>query len=346
MTESDRSRSSPGMADWLFKGVLAKLGDKFDSFTGRKLAPSGSLATSGIIERIKMLLDSEAIEVPGKGKVVPNNIRLKMQWDKFASDDDKSIDRLQAVLLAAAVDHINDSLYYTYAPVSLVISDDYFVEGIKLIAGFDGTNDDGREVTMDLAPSHDDHPLAEDETQAKLPRMRELSVRYRLAGREVAAKIEVQDDGRVSVGRGSGNKLSINDPGVSTMHATILIGEQGEISVADIGSTNGTFINDKRIAYGKVHALSPTDRLRFGTVEVSLEVVITQPQAEPIPEAVTDGNSVEINGFEFREKSSAQPTAANTGAESVSNTATTIAFEADHDAPETDDSGKLPGGSE
>ena len=72
-----------------------------------------------MIERIKKLLDSEAKNFPGKGRVVPHNIKLKMQWDKFSDEYETAMDALHNELLTAAIDHINDSLYYTFAPVSL-----------------------------------------------------------------------------------------------------------------------------------------------------------------------------------------------------------------------------------
>src|SRR6476661_8956834 len=123
-------------ADWLLRGSLTKLGDTLDRFLGRKWVPSSTLATSEIIERIKKLLDAEERDVPGKGMVVPHQIKLKIQWDKFSTESEKLKENLENELLAATVDHINDSLYYTFAPVSIAVEPDYFVEGVQLTASF------------------------------------------------------------------------------------------------------------------------------------------------------------------------------------------------------------------
>src|SRR5436189_4999584 len=117
MAEKTTASKKGFSADWLIRGVLTKIGDSFDKLTGRKWTPSSSLAASELIERIKKLLDAEAKEVPGKGTVVPHNIKLKMQWNKFSEDAEDALHTLEVELLTAAVDHINDSLYYTYAPV-------------------------------------------------------------------------------------------------------------------------------------------------------------------------------------------------------------------------------------
>ena len=54
----------------------------------------------------------------------------------------------------------------------------------------------------------------------------------------------------MSVGRVADNELALNDSSVSKIHAALTMNEQGTLLVADTGSTNGTYINGRRIAYG------------------------------------------------------------------------------------------------
>src|SRR5438105_11821097 len=150
MTEKAPVSKKSFSADWLLRGALTRIGDTFDRFTGRRWTPTSSLATSELIERIKKLLDAEAKTVPGKGTVVPHNIKLKMQWDKFDPDADERLGALQKELSVATIDHINDSLYYTYAPVSVEVKPDYFIEGVKLLVSFDRFTDDDRDVEMNV----------------------------------------------------------------------------------------------------------------------------------------------------------------------------------------------------
>ena len=82
-------------------------------------------------------MDSEVRDEGRDGKFVPHRIRLKMQWDKFSTDSEGAITKLENELLTAAIDHINDNLYHTYAPIRLEIKPDYFTEGVKLLASFD-----------------------------------------------------------------------------------------------------------------------------------------------------------------------------------------------------------------
>ena len=124
MTDRPQNEKEKLSADWLVRGVLTKLGDMFDRFTGRSWQPSSSLATSALIERLKALLDAEARENGDGRKFVPHKIKLKIEWNKFSTDAEKNLKTLEHELLAAVIDHINDRRYYTYAPLSLEVKPD------------------------------------------------------------------------------------------------------------------------------------------------------------------------------------------------------------------------------
>ena len=304
MTEPQRPKQTPGIADWLFKGVLTKVGDSVDRITGRRWTPSSSLATSELIERIKKLLDAESLQVAGKGTVVPHNIRLKVQWDKFATDSDTILENLRTELLTATIDHINDSTYYTLAPVDLKVSPDYFVEGVKLQAGFDRVIEDDRDVEMNVTvPALNVKDIDLPELKPIVTNAR-INVVFSTGGQIVEKAIEADQAGRISVGRGSQNLLTIKETSVSNIHATLVVDQDGNISVADTGSTNGTFVNEERIAYGKAVQLPTGSKVRFGTINVEISLLekptVVQPIVETHDEVKSD--SMTIDGFEFRSR--------------------------------------------
>lgn len=68
---------------------------------------------------------------------------------------------------------------------------------------------------------------------------------------------------RLTIGRAPNNQIVLNDPQVSAYHAEILP-DGGGCSIIDLGSSNGTFVNDYRLAPHIPHPLNPNDRLRFG----------------------------------------------------------------------------------
>ena len=68
---------------------------------------------------------------------------------------------------------------------------------------------------------------------------------------------------KLTIGRAPDNLLVLNDSQISGHHAEICSAGQG-YSIIDLGSTNGTFVNDNRLAPGVSRSLTSGDKLRFG----------------------------------------------------------------------------------
>ena len=66
----------------------------------------------------------------------------------------------------------------------------------------------------------------------------------------------------ISIGRASDCTIVINDTTVSKMHAEIIL-ENGNISIRDLGSTNGTFINGNKLSGTQL--LQPNDIVKAGS---------------------------------------------------------------------------------
>ena len=286
--------------DWFVRGILGKIGETFDRWTGRNWKPSSSLATSELIERLKNLLDSEAMDSGEKGKFVPHNIKLKMQWDKFSNDAENSLKKLEHELLTAAVDHINDRRYHTFAPMNLEIKPDYFTEGVKLLASFDKFAEEERETAAVnvTIPDLKNVRVASAEEIVIEPEREIYTAEFTVKGEIRKIKLAFADRQRKSVGRTKENDLWIDDASVSKIHAALVFDSERGLMIADTGSTNGTFINNERIAYGKATPLKDDDRLRFGTIEVALEHQFKM--TEGVETSLTEGDyptvSIAANG--------------------------------------------------
>ena len=298
MSENPTATKKSFSLDWLIGGVLTKFGDIFDSLTGRRWKPSSSLATSELTEKLKKLLDREAKDLGGKGKFVPHNLKLKMQWDKFSTDSEKALKTLQTELLIAAIDHINDNRYQTYEPLNLEVKHDYFTEGVKLTAGFDKTGKEESETAVnvtvpeikvgDYAPE----PIVETEPLKEI-----FIAEFSLNGKPKQVQLEFTQGMRRSVGRNKQNDLTIDDNSVSKIHAALVLNKENLFQIADTGSTNGTFINDQRISYGKAMTISDTDKVKFGTIEVSFKRQIQPEVSEPLLVVETASKTEDIVEF-------------------------------------------------
>lgn len=268
---ADKQPASNGITpDWIVRGVLTKVGDMFDRLTGRGWKPSSSLATSELVERLKSLLDSEARDERPGCKFVPNNIKLKIQWDKFSTDSDESMRKLENELLAAAVDHINDKRYFTHAPLVMEVKPDYFTPGVRLMVSFDKFADEEHEAAVNLAvPGATVENI--DESVAPHRSERTFEANYVLNGVQKSKTLTLKKGIRLSVGRTKENDLSISDESVSKIHASLAVDDAGKLIVADTGSTNGTFVDDRRIAYGKAVVVGNGGKVKFGAIQVSFK---------------------------------------------------------------------------
>lgn len=83
----------------------------------------------------------------------------------------------------------------------------------------------------------------------------------------------------VSVGRRNDNLLQIKEPTVSGHHARIFL-EAGKHHIEDFGSTNGTFVNGKKITRAE---LKDSDKLRIGLVNAVFSAGAPAPRMLPKP---------------------------------------------------------------
>ena len=99
--------------------------------------------------------------------------------------------------------------------------------------------------------------------------------------------------GALDIGRDPSLPLSLEDTQASRRHARISL-QSGQAVVEDLGSTNGTYVNDQPIQGPR--AIAPGDRVRIGLTVLQLrdsKQVARQPSAvRPIPQVPTLGQSV------------------------------------------------------
>jgi pSer/pThr/pTyr-binding forkhead associated (FHA) protein len=69
-----------------------------------------------------------------------------------------------------------------------------------------------------------------------------------------------------TIGRATGAEFVVDAPLVSRVHCRLEAGDD-RLEVIDLSSTNGTFVNDKRVDRAR---LATGDRLRVGRVELTV----------------------------------------------------------------------------
>lgn len=70
-----------------------------------------------------------------------------------------------------------------------------------------------------------------------------------------------------TLGRSTGADFVLDAGMVSRFHCRLTVSPVGQIEIQDLDSTNGTFVNDKRVTQGSLNA---GDRIRVGRAELLL----------------------------------------------------------------------------
>ena len=263
-----KKKRQEALPERLLRRVLEGMGDVVDRKFGRTVDPRSGLTTSKLIERMKRLIDERVRDEGSKGRIAPHHLVLKVEWGTHSEAPPEIINDLKSEVLAAAIDHINDHRYRTLAPIQVDAEVDIFTTGISVDPNFGEFQEDLRreDEAKRSAKAGIQIPVA-------APPMPDIQVIARVTmghGTREIGLIFKPGGRRLSVGRASDNDLQLNDNSVSKIHAALLMSSEGALLVADIGSTNGTFINGRRIAYGESRLIEDGDVVGFGDVEVRL----------------------------------------------------------------------------
>src|SRR5258706_2674155 len=116
----------------LMRRVLEGVGNGVDRKLGRTVDPQSGLTTDQLIHRMNRMIDQRVRDEPGRGRVAPHHLKLKMEWGTHSETPPEVTERLEAEILAAAIDHINDNRYRTMAPVAIETDVDIFTKGISV----------------------------------------------------------------------------------------------------------------------------------------------------------------------------------------------------------------------
>ena len=91
-------------------------------------------------------------------------------------------------------------------------------------------------------------------------------------GEEIGEQI-ILDKQRTTIGRNADNVIVLTDPRVSRYHAVIQLDPtNGQLSIIDLGSTNGVMVNDRQISRGLPYPLQPRNSIIIGQSVFKLQV--------------------------------------------------------------------------
>lgn len=255
----------------LLRRVLEGVGEAVDRKLGRVTINQSGLTTSQLIERMKRLIDERVRDEGRKGRFAPHLMKLKVEWGTHSEAPPEIIKELEHEVLASAIDHINDCRYRTFGPVAIETEVDIFTTGVSVDPTFGEFEDELKQQDEERRRAAE---LGDPNIPKGVPHAHDVNVTARVttpAGSRDFALLSRPGGKRLSVGRGRDNELCVNDGSVSKIHAALLMNREGTLLVADTGSTNGTYINGRRIGYGEARQIEEGDVVGFGDIEVRFQ---------------------------------------------------------------------------
>ncbi|MBI4264120.1 MAG: HD domain-containing protein [Acidobacteria bacterium] len=92
-----------------------------------------------------------------------------------------------------------------------------------------------------------------------------------------------------TVGRTGHADITVDDPSLSRLHARLSVDTNGRLTVDDLGSTNGVFVNGAEQVRA---ALRPGDMVRFGQVEYLVSTQDTSRETDPVADEAFAGHTI------------------------------------------------------
>jgi pSer/pThr/pTyr-binding forkhead associated (FHA) protein len=141
--------------------------------------------------------------------------------------------------------------------------------------------DDGLEAAPELIPPLEEAPPRPPVPQSRdaaptmlidemqLAELLDARPRFMLEFKNVRGEKSTIDlkEGENTVGRIAGSDIAVDDASISRNHAVIIV-RSGKIALKDLGSKNGTFVADKKIAAET--EVEPDTPIRFGLVKATI----------------------------------------------------------------------------
>jgi hypothetical protein len=247
-------------AESLARRILERLGSKVDdqltSSTEQTLKPRviGDLAS-----RIEQVIESKlANDRQGVRRVAPNRFSVLFTYEETSALSPQYIEAMGKELTATVSEYINNRRYETRGPISLNAGRDLFAKSTIVKASFDGDEDTHASI------ERTGHTAAATLKSICLNSSEGCSYRVVLRSESAPAYI----------GRAAGNAVRIDDPSVSRLHCSLSLRSDGTVVIADLGSANGTYVNEMLLGRDEALPLTIRDVVGVGDFKLTVSEIV------------------------------------------------------------------------
>lgn len=260
---ADPADSMLDKAESVARRILERLGSRVDS----KLAADdkGTLnprVIGDLTSRIEHTIESNLRkDEQGITRIAPNRFKVLFTYEETSSLSSQYIEAVGKELTRTVFEYINNRRYTTRGPVMVEAGQDMFARAIVVRATFDGDKDQNSSEP-DAAAASQATPVSH------LAETKKLCLQ---SGDGRLYRIELKPEGGPAyIGRAAGNAVRIDDPSVSRLHCSLSLGNGGRLLIADVGSINGTTVNEQLLGRDEARSLQTGDVLGVGDFKLTV----------------------------------------------------------------------------
>lgn len=148
------------------------------------------------------------------------------------------------------------------------------------------------------------------------PKLENCGLKVRKEGKVISIVTDLNKKKFLTLGRNAKmSDIRLDHPSISRRHAMFAHGSSGNVYVMDLGSSHGTFVNNKRLTNKKREALHDGDVVRFGAstreyiVKLDLDSPDEKPEIQPPPnkkQKLADNTSKDMHDDENEQSTHAK----------------------------------------
>jgi hypothetical protein len=256
----DKNETVLDKAENLARRILERLGSKVDSKVGASGQNTLSQREVGeLTSRIERVIESSLRDdKDGVKRVAPNRFKVLFTYEESNRLNTQYVEILAKELKGEIFEYINNRRYETRGPVVVETGRDVFAKVTVIKPLFEGE--------QELPLADDSQPQA---AQGKSSRAISLSSSD---GRGFRVELKV-DGAPAYVGRAASNAVRIDDSSVSRMHCSLALRSNGDVVAADLGSSNGTYVNGELLAGQEARPLKQGDVIGVGDFKLTVAEV-------------------------------------------------------------------------
>lgn len=259
---ADKNESVFDKAEGLARRLLEKLGAKVDNQLGSSGHSTLSAREIGdLAAQIERAIDVNLRpDKDGTKRVAPNRFTVLFVYEAATNFSPQFLDTLAKELTAAVYEFINNRRYETRGPIEVTARGDMFTKATTIKVSFSGERD-----TADAQA----RPAAREANAKPVLRSARAVVLQGDDGRAFRLNLK-SDGGPAYIGRTGGNAVWLDDASVSRLHCSIALRGNGEVVIADLGSANGTYVNDQLLDEKRARPLQVGDWVTVGDFNLTV----------------------------------------------------------------------------